>query len=362
MKTCLERIPQDVVALCDYERLAPEFLPPDIWAYLAGGAADERGLKVNQEAYRQWSIQPQVLVEMHGASSTLQLRGGQLPHPFFIAPMAAHRLFHAEGELATALGAAAMGAPLVMSCRASTPIEAMPRHLGVPLWFQLYVRKDREFMLGLVRRLEDAGCDGLVVTVDAPVSGIRNREQRAGFRFPEEIEAPHLVGEPAWPVVESVLDPRYLAELPTWEDLIWLKNQTRLPVWLKGVLSVADAQRAVEASFDGLVVSNHGGRTLDVLPAPLKVLPEISREVAGRIPVLVDGGIRRGTDAFIALALGADAVMVGRPMLYALAVAGAVGVAHALRILCHELEVAMLLAGCPTLPSIRGRVRPVMKG
>lgn len=176
MKSALSQIPADVVALCDYERLAPEFISSEAWAYLSGGAGDEHALRGNREAFQQWVIEPSVLSGMTGATTEIILGDMRLPHPLVVAPMAAHRMFHPQGEVATALGAAAMGAGLVMSCRASVAIEAVPRHQGVPLWFQLYVRKDRAFMERLVRRLEAAGCDGLVVTVDAPVNGIRNRE------------------------------------------------------------------------------------------------------------------------------------------------------------------------------------------
>ncbi len=355
----LAQIPSDLVSLADYERFAPNFLQPDRWAYLSGGAMDECGLRKNVESYRHWEIVPRVLTDMTGAEVSTNVAGQRLLHPVLIAPMAAHRLFHEEGERATVAGAGVMGAGVVLSCRASVAVEEIPREPEAPLWFQLYVRKDRNFMEKLVRRLEAAGCDGLVVTVDAPISGIRNRQDRAGFSFPQEIGAPNMIGEPDWPNVESALDPRYLAELPSWEDIEWLRGITSMPLWLKGVLTGEDARRALDSGANGIIVSNHGGRTIDGLPTPLNVLPEIVAAVAGRAGVVMDGGIRRGTDVFIALALGADAVMVGRPALWGLSVAGALGVAHVMRILLHELEVTMLLAGCRSIAEIRGRVREV---
>jgi 4-hydroxymandelate oxidase len=191
-----------------------------------------------------------------------------------------------------------------------------------------------------------------VVTVDAPVNGVRNREQRAGFRLPPGVEPVNLSGMTPMPVCASPFDPAYLAALPNWETLAWLKSRTRLPVLLKGVLSPGDAARAVGAGMDGVIVSNHGGRTLDTVPSTLEALPRVVEQVAGRVPVLVDGGIRRGTDVLKAIALGADAVMIGRPVLHGLATAGASGVAHVLKILRTELEIAMLLAGYPDIASI----------
>lgn len=348
----LTRIPADVVALADYERLAPEFIDAAAWAYLAGGAGDERTLRRNREAFDRWWIEPRVLQDFSGADTRLSLGGRELTHPILVAPMASQRLFHPEGEKAVALGAAAMQAGLVLSCQSSVAVEELARHPAAPLWAQLYLQGDRSFTEKLVRRFEAAGCEALVVTVDAPVNGVRNREQRAGFQLPADIEAVHLAGAKPLPAVDSPFDPAYLATVATWEEIVWLKSITRLPVWVKGILSSWDANLAMAYGAAGLIVSNHGGRTLDGLPAAIEALPPIARLVQGRVPLVVDGGIRRGTDIFTALALGADAVMVGRPVLHGLAVAGATGVAHVLKILRTELEIAMMLAGRPTLTEI----------
>jgi len=351
-----DRIPPEIVSLDDYEAFARGRMDPAAWAYLAGGAADELTLRANREAYGRIALCPRVLGDFRGANTRVALFGRTFAHPLLVAPMAFHRLAHPQGEIATALGAAALEAGMVVSMQASTALEDVAAATAGPKWFQLYLYAERSFTEALVRRAEAAGYEALVVTVDAPVHGVRNREQRAGFRLPAGVEPVNLREMPPLPVCESPFDPAYLATLPGWDSLAWLKYITRLPVLLKGVLSAADAARAVAEGLDGVIVSNHGGRTLDTLPAAIDALPRVAERVAGRVPVLCDGGIRRGTDVLKALALGADAVLLGRPVFHGLAVAGATGVAHVLKILRTELEVAMLLAGCPTIGAIDRRV------
>jgi len=351
-----DRIPPEIVSLDDYEAFARGRMDPAAWAYLAGGAADELTLRANREAYGRIALCPRVLGDFRGANTRVALFGRTFAHPLLVAPMAFHRLAHPQGEIATALGAAALEAGMVVSMQASTALEDVAAATAGPKWFQLYLYAERSFTEALVRRAEAAGYEALVVTVDAPVHGVRNREQRAGFRLPAGVEPVNLREMPPLPVCESPFDPAYLATLPGWDSLAWLKSITRLPVLLKGVLSAADAARAVAEGLDGVIVSNHGGRTLDTLPAAIDALPRVAERVAGRVPVLCDGGIRRGTDVLKALALGADAVLLGRPVFHGLAVAGATGVAHVLKILRTELEVAMLLAGCPTIGAIDRRV------
>jgi 4-hydroxymandelate oxidase len=276
--------------------------------------------------------------------------------PPIVAPTAFHKLFHPDGEMATVLGAGATGTGMAVSTQASVSLEEVAAARHAPLWFQLYMQHRREDTLSLARRAEAAGYEALVVTVDAPVNGARNEESRAGFRLPAGVEAVNVGGMPVpsstagpgeSPVFRGILD-----RAPTWRDIEWLRAETRLPLLLKGILHPADALLAVEAGMDGIVVSNHGGRTLDTLPATIAALPAVADAVAGRIPVLLDGGIRRGSDVLKALALGAKAVMVGRPVVHGLTVAGAVGVAHVLGILRAELEAAMALAGRATVASI----------
>jgi 4-hydroxymandelate oxidase len=260
--------------------------------------------------------------------------------------------------LATVLAASAMQAGMVVSTQASASLEDIARQARVPLWFQLYILPDRDFTAALVRRAEAAGYRALVVTVDAPVNGVRNREQRAGFVLPPEAEAVNLRGLAPPPAMGGaagapvLLGTPLLASAPSWKDIAWLRSLTRLPVLVKGVMTADDAGRAVSEGVDGIIVSNHGGRVLDTLPATIDVLPEIAAAVEGRVPVLMDGGIRRGTDVLKALALGASAVLIGRPYVYGLAAAGAVGVSHVLHILRAELEVAMTLTGCRDLRAI----------
>ncbi|QTL02544.1 alpha-hydroxy-acid oxidizing protein [Aquabacter sp. L1I39] len=345
------------VCLADYERLALERLSEQTKAYLEGGAADEITLRENRAAFDRIRLSPRILPDLKGANTRLSLLGLDLPHPILVAPTAYHRLAHPEGERATAQGAGAMGAVMVVSTQASVAVEEIASLATAPLWFQLYMHPDRDVTQHLVQRAEDAGCGALVVTVDAPVS-LRNREQRAGFRLPAGVDAVHLRGLPPLPTPASAAMGEVpvftgaLDALPGWDDLVWLRDVSRLPLLLKGILHPDDARRAVDLGMDGVIVSNHGGRVLDTVPAAINALPYVTEAVSGAVPVLLDGGIRRGTDILKALALGARAVLVGRPCLHGLAAAGAPGVAHVLHLLRAELEVAMALTGRTTLAQV----------
>lgn len=347
-----EPIPDGIVCLPDYEGPARERMGENAWAYVAGGAGDELTLRENRAGFDRLRLASRVLVPMRGAHTRLRLLGQDFEHPVLVAPSAWHRLLHRDGEVATMLGAAATRSGMVVSAQASLPLEAIAAQARQAPWFQLYVQPDRGFTLALARRAEAAGYAALVVTVDAPVS-LRNREQRAGFRLPPGIEAVNLRGAPPPPALPAGSEIFGAVEHAAgWEDIAALRAAVRLPVLLKGIMTAADAERAVAAGVDGLIVSNHGGRVLDTLPATIEALPAVARAVAGRVPVLLDGGVRRGTDVLKALALGAQAVLVGRPVLHGLAVAGAMGVAHVLKLLRTELEVAMVQTGCPTLEAI----------
>ena len=350
---------QELVSLSDYEAAAADVFDQASWAYLTGGAGDELTLAANARAFHCVSIVPRVLRKFEaGAGGTrTTLLGEKLCHPIMVAPVAYQRLAHPDGERATALAAAAQDALMVLSTQSSVPMEEIRAQGPACRWFQLYLQPAREATRALVKRAEAAGFRALVVTVDAPVSGLRNSEQRAGFQMPESVRADALAGlagaEPrARHEDESLILDHVMPQAPTWEDVAWLRRETALPLVIKGILSADDAELAIEAGAAAIAVSNHGGRTLDTLPATLDVLPEIARRVAGRVPLILDGGIRRGTDVFKAIALGASAVMVGRPIVHGLAVAGAYGVSHVLRILRDELEIAMALAGCQDIGAI----------
>jgi len=345
--------------LADHETLAAQRLDAATWAYFEGGAADEVTLRENRLAWQRLALSARMLRPLVGGHTRVSLLGRTLAHPILVAPMAHQRLAHPDGERATALAAAALGAGIVLSTQASTLLEDVaPLVLGEgdrgPLWFQLYIQPDRAFTCDLVQRAEAAGYEALVLTVDAPVSGVRDQERRTAFALPPGISSVNLHGQSsprpaALQPGQSALFDDLLTHAPTWDDIAWLRSITRLPVLLKGITHPADALLALEHGAAGVIVSNHGGRTLDTLPATAELLPPVVQALQGRIPVLVDGGIRRGTDVLKAMALGASAVLVGRPVIHGLATAGAQGVAHVLRLLRDELEIAMALCGCRRL-------------
>jgi 4-hydroxymandelate oxidase len=352
-------LPAGVVTLSDHEQHAHGVMDDATWAYLFGAAADELTFARNIDAWQALELLPRVLKPLAGGHTRVELLGRTLAHPVLVAPMAYQRLAHPDGEHATALAAAAQGAGLVFSTQASAPLDdiatAFLSEAGRgPLWFQLYLQPDRGFTQTLVKRAEDAGYEALVLTVDAPVQGPRDRERRAGFRLPANVSAVNLAclrnpPPSALDAGQSALFDDLLAHAPTWDDVAWLRSISRLPVLLKGILHPDDARQAITCGAAGLIVSNHGGRTLDTAVATAAALPRVAAAAQGDVPVLVDGGIRRGTDVLKAIGLGAQAVLVGRPVLHGLANAGATGVAHVLRLLRDELEIAMALTGCRTL-------------
>jgi 4-hydroxymandelate oxidase len=337
------------VNLFDFEPLARSRISPMAWEYISGGAGDEVTLRWNRDSFDRITLRPRILVDVSRLDTRVKLFGRELPHPILLAPTAYQRMVHPEGELATVKGAGAAGATMVVSTMATTSVEEIAAAATSPLWFQLYVQPDRAFTRDLVQRAEAAGCQALVVTVDTPVVGLRNREMRIKFALPPGMDRPNLKGlktsstshlPPENEIYSAVLDPKL-----TWKEIDWLRSLARTPVLLKGVLNPDDAELAVKAGVSGIIVSNHGARNLDTLPATIDVLPEVAARVAGRVPVLMDGGIRRGTDVLKALALGANAVLIGRPYLYGLGAAGAEGVTRVVNILRREFEMAMALTG-----------------
>jgi len=353
----IESLPQGLANLADFEAPAQARVDAAAWAYLNGGAADEITLRANRAAWDAIRLQPRVLRDLSNGHTRTTLLGRELRHPILLAPIAYQRLFHPDGELAIAHAAAAQGAGLVLSAQASAAMETVAAPMRAdsgagPLWFQLYWRDDRDFMRALLRRIEAAGFEALVLTVDAPVHGARDRERRIGFKLPDDIRAVNLGGvkkpldlQPGQSALFDGLMPR----AATWCEVDWLRAETELPLLLKGVTHADDAREAVARGVAGLVISNHGGRALDTLPPTAELLPPIRAAVGPTLPLLVDGGIRRGTDVLKAIALGANAVLLGRPYAHALAASGALGVAHALRLLRDEFEIAMALTGCKTL-------------
>ncbi|MGE0611818.1 MAG: alpha-hydroxy acid oxidase [Hyphomicrobiales bacterium] len=349
-------VPADAVSVLDYERHARERLPADVWAYVSGAGADGLTCRWNREAFDRIRLTGRVLEDFSGASTSSTLFGEPLDFPVVLAPVAHQKLVHPEGELAAVVGASAARAWMCVSTLASVRIEDIARESRTTLLFQLYMQPERDATLRLVRRAEAAGCKALMVTVDAPVAGVRNEEQRAGFRLPAHARPVNLEGSARPPVQagpgESPVFKGLLDGAPRWSDIEWLRGETKLPLLLKGIVNPSDAERAIGCGVDGIVVSNHGGRTLDTLPASIDALARVRERVGEGVPLLLDGGVRRGTDVLKALALGASAVMIGRPLMHALAVAGAVGVAHLLTLLRAELEAAMALTGCPSVGDI----------
>jgi isopentenyl diphosphate isomerase/L-lactate dehydrogenase-like FMN-dependent dehydrogenase/NAD(P)-dependent dehydrogenase (short-subunit alcohol dehydrogenase family) len=345
----------DPLNIADYERLATAALDPGPLAYYAGAAGDERTLRANEAAWADYALCPRVLVDVSEVSTATTVVGTEISMPIIVAPVALQRMAHPDGELAMARGAADANTLMTLSTIATaTPREVADAVPDAPRWFQVYVMSDRGVTRHLVDQAIDAGYRALVVTVDAPIPGKRERDLRVGFAVPPGIDVPAVTAARRGAVEEitvanllGLVDPSL-----TWDGLAALMAEWSLPVILKGVQTAADARRACELGVAGLVVSNHGGRQLDTVAATAHMLPEIVEAVDGRLEVLVDGGIRRGTDVAAALALGARAVLVGRPALYALTVGGADGVRRALAILRAELRTSMTLLGCPTVADI----------
>lgn len=340
--------------LDDHAAAAERVMALAAWAYFNGGAADEITLRENAAAWQSLRLWPRVLRPLAGGHTRVTLAGRELTHPIFLAPVAHQKLAHPDGEWASALAAAAQGAGYVLSTLSNVPMEQVAQAVLTdpgrgPLWFQLYWQADRGFNRALVQRAEAAGFEAIVLTVDAPVQGVRDRERRANFALPPDVHAVHLRDAPVPEPAPDAFCAGRPAHAPTWDDVAWLQAHTRLPVWLKGVLHPLDARQAQSLGVAGLIVSNHGGRTLDTAPPTAQALPLVRAAVGDALPLIVDGGLRRGTDVLKAIALGANAVMIGRPVAHALAAGGALGVARMLRVLRDELAMAMALTGCRTL-------------
>ncbi len=344
---------EEILTLAELEGLAESCMSPMAMAYVTGAAADEITLRANCEDWKRIRLMPKCLVDVSEIDLRTNILGQEFAMPIMLAPAAFHRLCHAEGELATAAGANQGGAGMVLSSFSTVSVEEIGAALEQPLWFQLYAQEDRSLTQEMIQRAHAAGCKAVCLTVDTPVLGARHREVRTRFQLPADFKLPNLKLGPIshrpvrGAIYSDLLNPRL-----NWKDVEWIASVADVPVLLKGVMNPEDALRAADSGVAGLIISNHGGRNLDTLPSTAEALPRIAEKLGGRLPLLVDGGIRRGTDVLKAIALGAQAVLVGRPYLYALSIAGAEGVARVLEILRTEFMMAMALTGRRSIAEI----------
>ena len=337
----------DLLSVADYERLAEERIEPGPWAYLAGGSDDEWTLRENRAAFERWTFRPRVLCDVSEISTATTVLGTRIEVPVVVAPLAYQQLYHPDGECATARGAAAAGTGMAVSTFSTrTHEEIAAASPGLMQWCQLYVLRDRGATREHLAGAAAGGCSAVVLTVDTPRLAQRERDLRIGFEVPSDLPLPYAratIGDSAQNPADqfALIDPSI-----SWRDLEWIASEGRLPVILKGIVTAEDAQLAVEHGAAAVVVSNHGGRQLDGVPATLDALPEVAEAIGGRAEVYLDSGIRRGTDIAKALALGARAVLAGRAPVFGLAVAGDDGVRHVLELLREELALSLSLLGC----------------
>jgi isopentenyl diphosphate isomerase/L-lactate dehydrogenase-like FMN-dependent dehydrogenase len=347
-----------VINVADFEATARKRLDPGVYDYIAGGAGDEHTLRQNRTAFERWELRPRVLVDISSVSAATRVLGTEVALPVLVAPTAFQRLAHPDGEAATARAAAAAGTIMAVSTLSSvTPAELAAAAPGAPQWFQLYWSRDRGFTEELVHAAADSGFAALVLTVDLPVAGRRERDVRAAFKLPDDLPLPNLPeelrGDDFHTALHAVVD-----DTLTWRDLEWLRSRCSLPLVVKGILTAEDALLAAEHGAAAVVVSNHGGRQLDGVPPTLDVLPEVVEAVGERVEVLLDGGIRRGIDVLKALALGARATLSGRSVLWGLAAEGEEGATRVLELLRREVELGLKLLGSPSPADVtRGHVR-----
>jgi isopentenyl diphosphate isomerase/L-lactate dehydrogenase-like FMN-dependent dehydrogenase len=331
----------ELLNVWDYEAEAARRLEPGAHGYYAGGAGDERTLRDNVDAYARWQLRPRVLVDVAGCTTATTVLGQQLSMPLAVAPVAFQRVAHPDGEVGMARAAKAAGTAMCLSTL-STSSAAEVAATGAARWFQLYVFRDEGVTRDLVAQARDNGFTALVLTVDTPILGRRERDFRTGFTIPADVKVAALGGGGMTPLEAFSL----MSQSVTWRDVERLASETELPVLVKGVLTAEDAKLACEHGAAGIVVSNHGGRQLDGVSATIDALPEVVEAVDGRVEVLVDGGIRRGADVVKALALGARAALAGRAALWGLAVGGEQGAQHVLELLQAEILLALKLVGC----------------
>ena len=344
--------------LAEIEAAARERLTALAYEYYVGGANDEVTVRENRSAFERLALRYRVLVDVSRRSTQTSVLGQSIELPVLLAPTAFHRLACDEGEIAAARAASAAGTVMILSTASTCTIEDVGAVPG-PKWFQLYVYSDRSLTEALIARAEAAGMTAIVLTVDAPILGRRERDLRNRFHLPDGVRLANVPSSGSVPIPtghgESGLAIHFASGIDaslTWRDVEWLRSRTRLPVLIKGIVRGDDAARAVEHGAAGIIVSNHGGRQLDTAIPTIRALPEVVDAVAGRAEVLLDGGVRRGTDVIKAIALGARAVLVGRPVVWGLAAGGEGGVRRVLDLLKAEIDLAMALCGCPTVADI----------
>jgi len=337
--------PPTLVNLYDYESAAKRILSVPAWEYFNGGSADEITLRRNRQALDSLQLKPRVLVDVTRIDTSRTLLDYNMVHPIILAPTSSHLLAHPDAEVATARGAAAAKAIMVASTVSNRSIEDICNAASEPVWFQLYVEDDREAVKALIQRAEAAGCKALCITVDNPLAYARNREERVRALAPM-LPFPNL-GITAGPGGRGRSRKHF-----NWDDLAWIQSFAKTPIILKGIINPDDADESAKRGVAAIIVSNHGGRVLDTEPATVEVLPAVVDRIAGRIPVLFDSGLRRGTDVLKGLAYGASAVLIGRPYVYGLSVAGSDGVRNVVEILRSELEGAMAMTGRTRLDEI----------
>lgn len=358
LRTPPDSIPADIISAGDYERLAPRFIPADRLAYIAGGSGHDVTVHNNEKAFSEFAIIPRSLRDVSQGSTRLEFLNTSFNHPVFLAPVAYQTLVHPQGELATAQGAEATDTCMIASTLSSASLEQIAAHTGAHRWFQLYLQPRDGDSFALIQRAVGVGYQAIVLTVDAAIQAPSIRAIRAGFQFPAAITPANLqyrqpAEAPKAGADQSHIFIAYMQNAPTVERVRKLIEASPVPVLIKGVISPDDARVYKALGAAGIIVSNHGGRTLDGVPASLSVLPAIRHALGDEYPLMLDSGIRSGSDIFKAIALGADAVLIGRLQVYALSIAGALGVAHMLKLLRQELELCMAITGCASLADIK---------
>ncbi|CAL5410139.1 unnamed protein product [Camellia sinensis] len=347
-----------ITNVVEYEAIAKEKLPKMIYDYYASGAEDQWTLQENQNAFTRILFRPRMLIDVSKIDMTTTVLGFKISMPILIAPTAMQKMAHPEGEVATARAASAAGTIMTLSSFATSSVEEVASTGPGIHFFQLYMIKDKNVVAQLIRRAERAGFKAIALTVDTPRLGRREADIKNRFSLPSHLTFKNFEGLDLGKI-DKTNDPgltTYLAEQIdqslNWKDLKWLQMITHLPILLKGVLTAEDASLAVQAGAAGIIVSNHGARQLDYVPATIMALEEVVEAVQGRVPVFLDGGVRRGTDVFKALALGASGVFIGRPVVFSLAANGEAGVRKVLQMLRNEFELTMALSGCRSLKEI----------